>query len=71
EHEADPASGYGSSICPYVTLSCGIATAIPAPDVSLDTLIHGADSALYQAKNEGRNRICYASNKPESSPILM
>jgi len=60
-----------SPIGPYVTLSCGIATAIPAPDVSLDTLIHSADSALYQAKNEGKNRICYASIKSESSPILM
>ena len=60
-----------SSICPYVTLSCGIATVIPAPDVSLDTLIHSADSALYQAKNEGKNRICYASSKSKSSPILM
>ncbi len=59
-----------SSIGPYVTLSCGIATAIPSGEESPDTLIHSADSALYQAKNEGKNRICHAS-KSKSSPIFM
>jgi two-component system, cell cycle response regulator len=60
-----------SSIGPYVTLSCGIATAIPSGEESPDTLIHSADSALYQAKNEGKNRICHASSKSKSSPIFM
>ncbi len=60
-----------SSIGSYVTLSCGIATAIPSSQLSPDTLIRSADSALYQAKNEGKNRICYASSKSKSSPILM
>lgn len=59
-----------SSIGPYVTLSCGIATAIPSGEESPDTLIHSADSALYQAKNEGKNRICHASSKSKSSPIF-
>ncbi|MEZ2236732.1 diguanylate cyclase domain-containing protein [Microcoleus sp.] len=56
-----------SEIDPYVTLSCGIATTIPAPDRSPDSLIHSADSALYQAKTEGKNRICHASSNPHSS----
>ncbi|TAE94534.1 MAG: diguanylate cyclase [Oscillatoriales cyanobacterium] len=60
-----------SSINSCVTLSCGIATAIPSPQQSPDSLIRSADSALYQAKTEGKNRICHASNKSESSPILM
>jgi two-component system cell cycle response regulator len=59
-----------SSIGSYVTVSCGIATAIPSAQQSPDSLIRSADSALYQAKTEGKNRICHAS-KPESSPILM
>ena len=50
-----------SSIGPYVTLSGGSATAIPSPQESPDTLIRIADSALYQAKTEGKNRICHAS----------
>ncbi|MEG3897603.1 MULTISPECIES: diguanylate cyclase domain-containing protein [unclassified Microcoleus] len=60
-----------SPIDPYVTLSCGIATAVPSGEESPDTLIRSADSALYQAKTEGKNRICHASNKSESSSIWM
>ena len=60
-----------SSIGSYVTLSCGIATAIPSPLESPDTLIRSADSALYQAKTEGKNRICHARINSESSPILI
>ncbi|MEG3839279.1 diguanylate cyclase [Microcoleus sp. herbarium14] len=58
-----------SSIGPYVTLSCGIATAVPSGEESPDTLIRSADSALYQAKTEGKNRICHAIGKSESSPL--
>jgi len=58
-----------SSIGPYVTLSCGIATAIPSSEESPDTLIRSADSALYQAKTEGKNRICHAIGKSESSHL--
>jgi len=49
-----------SEIEPYVTLSCGIATTIPSPQQSPDSLIHSADRALYQAKSEGKNRICHS-----------
>jgi len=52
-----------SSIGPYVTLSRGSATAaIPSAQESPDTLILGADNALYQAKTQGKNRICHASS---------
>jgi diguanylate cyclase (GGDEF)-like protein len=43
-------------VCRGVTLSFGVATAIPKREMTLDALIKAADEALYQAKNEGRNR---------------
>lgn len=60
-----------SPIGSYLTLSCGIATAMPDSQESPCTLIRSADSALFQAKTEGKNRICHASSKSESTPILM
>ena len=41
-----------------VTLSMGIATAIPALESSPEELIKTADRALYSAKAEGRNQYC-------------
>jgi two-component system cell cycle response regulator len=49
-----------SHINPYITLSFGIASIIPHPQISPETLIQSADHALYQAKAQGRNRICPA-----------
>ncbi|MCU0545904.1 MAG: diguanylate cyclase [Oscillatoriaceae cyanobacterium Prado104] len=51
-HERSPES--------CVTLSVGIATAIPVPHDSPTSLICRADSALFQAKAEGKNRIFQA-----------
>jgi len=39
------------------TVSLGVTSYNSNEDISLDSLLHQADQALYQAKNEGRNRI--------------
>jgi diguanylate cyclase len=41
-----------------LTISIGIATTMPDKDNSYYTLLKRADEKLYQAKNEGRDRIC-------------
>jgi diguanylate cyclase (GGDEF)-like protein len=41
-----------------VTVSVGVATAIPESGDGPDMLLRSADAALYQAKQSGRDRIC-------------
>jgi diguanylate cyclase (GGDEF)-like protein len=46
-----------SAVSQYVTLSLGVATIIPNFDSSPQDLVIVADQALYEAKENGRNRI--------------
>lgn len=46
-----------SQVSPYVTLSMGLACAIPTGQWSPAQLVRQADQALYQAKLEGRDRV--------------
>jgi diguanylate cyclase (GGDEF)-like protein len=49
----------GSEISDYVTVSVGVALAPPGSGRSLTGAIQTADEAMYQAKQEGRNRIVF------------
>lgn len=48
-----------SQVSNFVTVSCGVTSAIPNIDSDCEALIAQADRALYQAKNRGRNQIVY------------
>lgn len=54
----------GGDLTTEITLSIGVSS-FPAPAVTLKELIHYADSALYEAKETGRNRVCVFN--PDSS----
>ncbi len=48
----------GSSTVGVVTISIGVTCMDVADDCTADELLACADAALYQAKSEGRNRVC-------------
>lgn len=54
-----------SPISDWVTLSLGISSMVPLPELSLETLIKTADQAMYQAKQAGRNQYCTYKLTPE------
>ena len=57
-----------SDVSAYVTLSIGLASCTPLPGSSNQELLKQAESALKQAKAQGRNRTCsYQDEKPPLS----
>lgn len=48
-----------SHVMPFVTVSVGIATALPSADQKAKQLVGQADMALYQSKATGRNRVTH------------
>ncbi|MBD3308552.1 diguanylate cyclase [candidate division KSB3 bacterium] len=56
-----------SSVSEYVTISLGVSTTIPSPASLSDALLDRADSALYEAKAQGKNRIIFKSLPSSSS----
>ena len=58
ERLAVPHGGLPSQ--PWVTVSLGLALAAPSADGDPARLVDRADIALYQAKRDGRNRVCCA-----------
>lgn len=51
-----------SEVSPWVTLSLGVASCVPAVSGRPEHLLADADAALYAAKGQGRNRVCCARN---------
>lgn len=49
---------------PPLTVSCSIGLAVFTADMTVEALYHEADSALYRAKEGGRNRIVLAGAAP-------
>jgi diguanylate cyclase (GGDEF)-like protein len=48
-----------SETAPFLTISLGVAVTIPGPGQQPDQLVALADARLYQAKQQGRNRVCW------------
>lgn len=53
-----------------VTVSIGVSALRARPSVPLSTLLCSADQALYQAKAQGRNRVCSHEDKMLQDPAI-
>ena len=51
-----------SPVGPYVTLSIGVASLRASPERSAEQLVQAADTALYEAKQQGRSRCVVAAD---------
>lgn len=49
----------GSNVSSRVTFSMGISCVVPDRETTIETFISTVDQALYQAKNDGRNRFLF------------
>ncbi|MDX1978745.1 MAG: diguanylate cyclase [Bryobacteraceae bacterium] len=56
---ADPIDADGNQI--RITASFGCTVFRPQDEITLSDVIRAADEALYEAKREGRNRVCFRS----------
>tara|TARA_R110002124_G_scaffold23065_15_gene85926 strand:- start:182 stop:2074 length:1893 start_codon:yes stop_codon:yes gene_type:complete len=53
----------GSAVSHELTMSCGVAAIVPTEKLRPGDLVGLADSALYSAKEKGRNRVAAASSE--------
>jgi len=52
----------------WVTVSCGVSTCYSTAGRRREELLETADKAMYRAKAEGRNRVCYRLLEPKLPP---
>lgn len=50
-----------SPVAEHITVSIGVSTMVPGREYDYETLVAQADTALYEAKANGRNRVCIFS----------
>ena len=65
-----------STVADHITVSVGVASLLPDRQSTADQVVTAADQALYNAKQQGRNRVCLAfeleasqATRPGQNPI--